>query len=89
VLLSDVTAGDEWELAESALEFLGLPTPEEDDSPEPAGDLDLLSDLGMSAVDMGELIDDVDLYPDEMLSEIARQLGFGERFDDSVGLEPA
>lgn len=89
VLLSDVTAGDEWELAESALEFLGLPTPEEEDGPEPAGDLDLLADLGVSAVDLGELIDDVDLYPDEMLSEVARQLGFGEQFDDAVGLEPA
>ena len=27
VLLSDVTAADEWELAGSAIEFLGLPPP--------------------------------------------------------------
>ena len=40
----------------------------------------------MHAMDMGVLLDDVDLYPDEMLSDIARRLGFGEEFDDAVGL---
>ncbi|WP_210503354.1 tRNA adenosine deaminase-associated protein [Nocardioides xinjiangensis] len=89
VLLSDVTAADEWELAQSAIDFLGLPPPEDDDVEVPAGDLDLLGDLGLHAIDMGALLDDVELYPDEMLSEIARQLGFGELFDDAVGLTSA
>lgn len=90
VLLSDVTAADEWELATSAVEFLGLPLPEDDDEEQvPAGDLDLLGDMGMQAMDMAVLLDDVDLYPDEMLSEVARQLGFGELFDDAVGLTSA
>ncbi len=89
VLLSDVTAADEWELATSAVEFLGLPLSEDDDDQVPAGDLDLLGDLGMRAVDMGVLLDDVDLYPDEMLSDVARRLGFGELFDDAVGLTSA
>lgn len=89
VLLSDFTAADEWELAQSAVDFLGLPPPEEDDDPAPAGDLDLLSDLGMQAMDMGVLLDEDELYPDEMLSEVARRLGFGEQFDDEVGLETA
>jgi putative tRNA adenosine deaminase-associated protein len=89
VLLSDVTAADEWELAASVVEFLGLPMPEEEDEPEPAGDLGLLADAGMSAMDMGVLLDDVDLYPDEMLSEVARRLGFGDLFDDAVGLTSA
>ena len=91
VLLSDITAADEWELASSAVEFLGLPQPEGEDDEEqvPAGDLDLLADLGMHAMDMGVLLDDVDLYPDEMLSDIARRLGFGELFDDIVGLTSA
>lgn len=87
VLLSDVTAADQWELAESALDFLGLPPPEDDDHPEPAGDLDLLADLGVSAVDLGELLDDVELFPDEMLSEVADGLGFGVEFDETVGLD--
>lgn len=89
VLLSDITAAEEWELAASAVEYLGLPMPDDEDEPAPAGDLDLLSDLGMNAMDMGVLLDDVDLYPDEMLSEVARRLGFGPLFDEAVGLASA
>lgn len=89
VLLSDITAADEWELASSAVEFLGLPPPEDDDDQVPAGDLDLLSDLGVSAMDMGVLLDDVDLYPDEMLSDVAGKLGFGPLFDEAVDLANA
>jgi putative tRNA adenosine deaminase-associated protein len=89
VLLSDVTAAAEWELAASAVEFLHLPMPEDEDEPEAAGDLDLLGDLGMHAMDLAVLLDDEDLYPDEMLSDVARRLGFGELFDDAVGLTSA
>ena len=89
VLLSDVTAADEWELARSVVDFLGLALPEDDDVEVPAGDLDLLGDLGLHAIDMGALLDDVDLYPDDVLSDIARRLGFGELFDDAVGLMSA
>jgi putative tRNA adenosine deaminase-associated protein len=89
VLLSDVTAADEWELAQSAIEVLGLPPPEDEDVEVPAGDLDLLADLGLHAIDLGALLDDVELYPDEMLSDIARRLGFGELFDEAVGLASA
>ena len=89
VLLSDVTAADEWELAASAIDFLGLPPPEDEDEQVPAGDLDLLGDLGMHAMDMAVLVDDFDLYPDEMLSEVARRLGFGPLFDEAVGLASA
>jgi putative tRNA adenosine deaminase-associated protein len=89
VLLSDVTAADEWELASSAVEFLKLPELELEDEQVPAGDLDLLGDLGMHAMDMGLLLDDADLYPDEMLSDVARRIGFGEQFDDAVGLTSA
>ena len=91
VLLSDVTAAEDWELASSAIDFLGLPELEIEDEEDqvPAGDLDLLGDLGMHAMDMGVLLDDVDLYPDEMLSDVARRLGFGDQFDDAVGLTSA
>jgi putative tRNA adenosine deaminase-associated protein len=89
VLLSDVTAADEWEIANSAVEFLGIPDPEDEDDQVPAGDLDLLSDLGMNAIDMGVLLDDFELYPDEMLSDVARRLGFGSLFDEAVGLASA
>ena len=90
VLLSDVSAADEWDLATSAVEFLGLSDLDDDEDDQvPAGDLDLLGDLGMHAMDMGVLLDDVDLYPDEMLSDVASTLGFGDQFDDAVGLTSA
>lgn len=90
LLLSDITAADEWELATSAVEHLRLPLPEDDDDPAPAGDLDLLGDLGVRAMDLAVLLDeDADLYPDEQLSDVARRLGFGELFDDAVGLTSA
>jgi putative tRNA adenosine deaminase-associated protein len=89
VLLSDVTAAEEWELARSALDVLGLPPLEDEDEPAPAGDLELLGDLGLHAVDLAVLLDDADLYPDEVLSEVARSLGFGELFDDVVGFTSA
>jgi putative tRNA adenosine deaminase-associated protein len=86
LLLSDVTAATEWPLARSVIETLGLPMPDEDDEPEPAGDLGILSDLGISAREMGALLDDEDLYPDEAVGEIAHKLGFGSLFDDAVGV---
>jgi putative tRNA adenosine deaminase-associated protein len=89
ILLSDITAAEEWELASSAVAELGLPEPEDEDEQAPAGDLDILGDLGMGAMDMGVLLDDLDLYPDEMLSDIARKLGFGSLFDEAVGLTSA
>jgi putative tRNA adenosine deaminase-associated protein len=89
VLLSDVTAADEWEVASSAVEFLHLPMPEDEDDQVPAGDLGQLGGLGLAARDMAVLLDDYDLYPDEMLSDIARRLGFGPLFDEAVGLASA
>jgi putative tRNA adenosine deaminase-associated protein len=86
VLLSDVTAATEWPVARSALEFLEIPVPDDEDDQEPAGDLGILSELGMSAMDMGALLDDLDLYPDEMLADIASKVGFGQQFDEAWGV---
>ena len=86
VLLSDVTAATDWPLARSALEQLELPVPDDEDDAVPAGDPGIVSDLGMPARDMGALLDDDDQYPDEALGEIARRLGFGELFDEVVGV---
>ena len=43
----------------------------------------------MNAMDMAVLLDDFDLYPDEMLSDVARRAGFGPLFDKAVGLTSA
>jgi putative tRNA adenosine deaminase-associated protein len=86
LLLSDVTAATDWPIARSAVEFLEIPLPDDEDDQEPAGDLGILADLGMSAMDMGALVDDYDLYPDEMLGDVAARVGFGSLFDEVVGV---
>jgi putative tRNA adenosine deaminase-associated protein len=86
MLLSDVTAATDWPIARSVVDRLELPLPDDEEDPEPAGDLGIVADLGLGAMDMGALLDDVDLYPDEMLSDIAAKLGFGRLYDDLVGV---
>jgi putative tRNA adenosine deaminase-associated protein len=84
LLISDVTAATEWPLARQVVDELDIPLADDDDEQVPAGDLAIIADLGMSAMDLGALCDDVDLYPEEMLEEIADALGFGNQFHDAV-----
>jgi putative tRNA adenosine deaminase-associated protein len=84
LLLSDVTAATEWELASGVIDLLDLPEPDDDEDPQPAGDLGLLADLGVTAMDMGVLCDDEDLYPDDVLADVARQIGFESQFQAAV-----
>ena len=86
LLLSDVTAATDWPIAHDVVEHLELPMPEDEDEQVPAGDLSIVADLGMGAMDMGALLDDYDLYPDEMLGDIATRLGFGRLYDELVGV---
>ncbi len=86
VLLSDITAATDWPIARSVVEFLELPLPEDEDEQVPAGDLGIVADLGMGAMDMGALLDDYELYPDEMLGDIADRLGFAAQFEEAVGV---
>jgi putative tRNA adenosine deaminase-associated protein len=86
ILLSDITAATDWPIARSALEHLEIPIPADDDEQVPAGDLAIVADLGMGAMDMGALLDDFDLYPDELLGDIAREIGFGSQYDELVGV---
>lgn len=86
ILLSDVTAATDWPIARSVVEHLELPLPDDDEDQEPAGDLGIVDDLGVHAMDMGALIDDYELYPDEMLGDIAGKLGFGGLYDEVVGV---
>jgi putative tRNA adenosine deaminase-associated protein len=86
LLLSDITAAVDSPLAREILEELDVPVPDEDDldQVEPAGDLDLFTDLGMDAMELGALCDDLELYPDEMLGSVASRLGFGDPFQRAV-----
>src|SRR4051794_22265471 len=86
LLLSDVTAANDWPLARSVIAHLELPPPDDEEDQEPAGDLGIVADLGMGARDMGALLDEYELYPDEMLGDIAARLGFGSQYDELVGV---
>jgi putative tRNA adenosine deaminase-associated protein len=87
VMVSDVTAAAEWPIAREALAMVGEEAPDADDLDHvtPAGDLEIFSDLGVDAMDIQALCGDLELYPDEMLGQIAAQMGFGPQFDRAVG----
>lgn len=89
VVLSDITAASNWQLARAVTDHLGLVVDQydEDEDQVPAGDLAILAPLGMSAPDLAEILDDPELYPDEVMSAIAEELGFGELFDEVADLE--
>jgi putative tRNA adenosine deaminase-associated protein len=85
LLLSDITAATEWPLARDVVNRLELPLPDEDeDALQPAGDMQILSDLGFSAMDLAVLCDEEELYPDEMLEDIAGRAGFGTEYQSAL-----
>jgi putative tRNA adenosine deaminase-associated protein len=86
LLLSDVTAALDWDLAAQVLEHLDLEPPEDDDPEvEPAGDLTLFDDLGLDARELGALLSDLDAYADEMLLAVAARLGFAAAYERALG----
>jgi putative tRNA adenosine deaminase-associated protein len=100
VLLSDVTAAEEWELARQALDLLersaegrgGADAPDDPEEVWPAGDLGIFRDLGLDERELGTILDDVDLWADEMLAAVAARIGVGEPFGrvlDSLDDPPA
>ena len=86
LLLSDVTAAVAWDLAVQVLEHLDLDVPGDDDLEDvwPVGDLGVFDDLGLDEMEMGAILSDTDAYADEMLSALARRLGFSEPFERVV-----
>jgi putative tRNA adenosine deaminase-associated protein len=85
LLLSDVTAATEWPLARDVVNRLELPVPDdEEEALQPAGDMQILSDLGLSAMDLAVLCDEDELYPDEMLEDIAGRAGFVSEYQSAL-----
>jgi putative tRNA adenosine deaminase-associated protein len=86
LLLSDVTAAVAWDLAAQVLEALGLDVPGEDDLEDvwPVGDLGVFEDMGLDEMELGAILSDVDAYADEMLSALARRLGFADAYERVV-----
>jgi len=82
-LLSDSTAAWDWPIAADLADLVNAPDPDEDAVP--VGDLEIVSDLGLSSVELALLCDDEELFPDEALADLADKLGFGDEFETIVG----
>jgi putative tRNA adenosine deaminase-associated protein len=92
LLLSDATAALDYDIAADVLDLLRLDVPDEDDAddePWPEGDLGMLADLGVPADELAVLVDEIDLYPDEQLTAIARRCGFADELAQIVETAPA
>lgn len=76
LLLSDLTAAVEFPRAEQAMTSLGEDPPADDELDEvwPVGDLELFSDLNLGEDEMEDILDDLDLIPEEMLETIMERL---------------
>lgn len=85
LLLSDVTAAVAWDLAAQVLDALELEPPSGDTRDVwPVGDLGVFADLGLDEMELGAILSDVDAYADEMLSALARRLGFADAYERVV-----
>jgi putative tRNA adenosine deaminase-associated protein len=83
LLLSDATAALDYDIAAEALEKLDAdiaPEDLEDSDPFEEGDLGVLADVGLPNAVLSVILDETDLYADEQLGRIAREMGFAEEF---------
>jgi putative tRNA adenosine deaminase-associated protein len=81
LLLSDATAALDYDIAAEVLDNLDADIgPEDLDDVDPfeEGDLGVLSDIGLSAGVLSVILAETDLYADEQLGRIAREMGFAE-----------
>jgi putative tRNA adenosine deaminase-associated protein len=81
LLLSDATAALDYDIAAEALEKLDADIDEDDlDGADPfeEGDLSLLADVGLHEDVLGVILGETDLYADEQLGRIAREMGFAD-----------
>lgn len=79
LLLSDATAALDYDIAAEVLENLDADIDDddlEDSDPFEEGDLGVLADIGLPEGVLGVIISENDLYADEQLGRIAREMGF-------------
>ena len=86
LLLSDVTASAEWDLATQVVDRLGVDIPRAAalERVVPVGDLAVFDDLGLDGMELAALLSDVDAYADELLSALAHRLGFANAYERVV-----
>ncbi len=82
LLLSDAAAESEWELAEDVVETLQVPA--EDDDVVAVGDMAILADMGLSRLEVVAMCEDLDLYPDDVFTDIASRLGFRPQLEETL-----
>ncbi len=80
--ISDISCALDYEIAAEFLELADIDSPEEDDEPLPAGDLDIFADLGLPSMELSTICDDADLFPDEQIDAVASRLGFGDQLTE-------
>lgn len=81
LLLSDATAALDYDIAAEVLDKLDADIDTEDleeSDPFEEGDLGLLSDIGLPEPVLSVILDETDLYADEQLGRIAREMGFAD-----------
>jgi putative tRNA adenosine deaminase-associated protein len=90
LMLSDVTAAVEWDLARQVVDRLGIDAPSGDDLDDvwPAGDVGIFADLGLDEMELSALLGDLDAYADEMLLSVADRLGFADVYDRALEAQP-
>ena len=84
LMISDASAAGDWPVARQALDQVGEAAPDDDEVMSPAGDLEIFADLGMSSMELVAICSDLELYPDEMLGQVAARIGFGPQFESVV-----
>ncbi|MCF3938631.1 MULTISPECIES: tRNA adenosine deaminase-associated protein [Gordonia] len=84
LLVSDATAGIDYDVAADALDAMNIEIPDldpdelDDVDPWEEGDLAILADLGLPDAVMSIIVGDTDLYADEQVGMIAARLGFAD-----------
>jgi len=67
---------------------LGEDPPADDELDEvwPIGDLELFTDLGLAEDEMEDVLDDLDLVPEEMLDTIVERIGVAESYHRALDI---
>jgi len=84
LMISDAGAANEWPIAAEVMSAVDEEVADDEDEVEPAGDLEIFGDIGMDAMELSAVCSDLELYPDEMLGQIATRVGFGVQFEQAV-----
>lgn len=81
VLLSDITAAQDWPIARDVVDYLGEEMPDEDDDSAPLGDLEMYAASGLRAFELENIATDYDEDSDVLLGRIAEKLKVGAEFE--------